>query len=203
MAASSSASWAAASRRGACRRPAQGSGGSWLACHRRRLGGPHVPWHCGPAELASLDTPMRCLRPPPLCARWWSPPTPASGCFCSPRLARRRRSSPPVGLREPFTAEEQAYPPHVLALLAAVHIWYYIPCSCSTTTSWVAAPPARRRAAGVLSDLTVTLRTDNQAVSWLRMKRYINRFLACWLDEIEEFRFDVEESQVAITRQTR
>ena len=49
----------------------------------------------------------------------------------------------------------------------------------------------------------MTLRTDNQAVSWLRMKRYINRFLACWLDEIEEFRFDVEASQVAITRQTR
>ena len=37
-----------------------------------------------------------------------------------------------------------------------------------------------------------TLRTDNQAVSWLRTKRDINRFLARWLDEIEEFRFDIE-----------
>ena len=43
---------------------------------------------------------------------------------------------------------------------------------------------------GVRSDFT--LRTDNQAVSWLRTKRDINRFMARWLDEIEEFRFDVE-----------
>ena len=31
-----------------------------------------------------------------------------------------------------------------------------------------------------------------QAVSWLRRKRDINCFLVRWLDEIEEFRFDVE-----------
>ena len=69
-----------------------------------------------------------------------------------------------------------------------------------------ARPPARQLAAadsteiavgsgaprppGVLSDFT--LRTDKQAVSWLRTERDINRFLAPWLDEIEEFRFDVE-----------
>ena len=34
--------------------------------------------------------------------------------------------------------------------------------------------------------------TDNQAVSWLRSKRDVNRFMARWLDELEEFRFDVE-----------
>jgi hypothetical protein len=46
------------------------------------------------------------------------------------------------------------------------------------------------RPPGTLSDFT--LRTDNQAVSWLRTKREVNRFLARWLDEIEEFRFEVE-----------
>jgi len=46
------------------------------------------------------------------------------------------------------------------------------------------------RPPGVLSDFT--LRIDNQAVTWLRTKRDINRFMARWLDEIEEFRFDVE-----------
>ena len=41
---------------------------------------------------------------------------------------------------------------------------------------------------GVLSDFT--LRTDNQAISWLCTKQDISRILARWLDEIEEFRFD-------------
>ena len=81
-----------------------------------------------------------------------------------------------------LTAAEQAYPPHVLELLAVVHALrvfrHYL------LGSGAPRPP------GVLSDFT--LRTDNQAVSWLRTKRDINRFLARWLDEIEEFRFDVE-----------
>ena len=46
------------------------------------------------------------------------------------------------------------------------------------------------RPEGVRSDFTI--RTDNQAVSWLRSKRDVNRFMARWLDELEEFRFDVE-----------
>lgn len=46
------------------------------------------------------------------------------------------------------------------------------------------------RPQGVLSDFT--LPTDNQADSWLHRKLDINRFLARWFDEIEEFRFDVE-----------
>ena len=77
-----------------------------------------------------------------------------------------------------LTAAEQAYPPHVLDLLAVVHALrvfrHYL------LGSGAPRPP------GVHSDFT--LRTDNRAVSWLR----INRFLARWLDEIEEFRFDVE-----------
>ena len=80
------------------------------------------------------------------------------------------------------TAAEQAYPPHVLELLAVVKnllmFRHYL------LGSGASRPPE------VLSDFT--LRTDNQAVSWLRTKRDINRFLARRLDEIEEFRSDVE-----------
>ena len=45
---------------------------------------------------------------------------------------------------------------------------------------------------GVFSDYT--LRTDNQAVSWLRTNFNTIRFPARWLDQIdsEEIRFDVE-----------
>ena len=46
------------------------------------------------------------------------------------------------------------------------------------------------RPQGVLSDFTP--QTDNQAVLWLRTKRDINRFMAHWLDEVEEFCFDIE-----------
>ena len=83
-----------------------------------------------------------------------------------------------------LTSAEQAYPAHVLELLllAVVHALrvfrHYL------LGSGAPHPP------GVLSDFT--LRTDNQAVTWLRTKKDINRFLARWLDEIEEFRFDVE-----------
>jgi hypothetical protein len=81
-----------------------------------------------------------------------------------------------------LTDAEQAYPSHVLELLAVVHALrvfrHYLLGSSAPR------PP------GTLSDFT--LRTDNQAVSWLRTKREVNRFLARWLDEIEEFRFEVE-----------
>ena len=93
-----------------------------------------------------------------------------------------------------LTAAEQAYPPHVLELLAVVPALrvfrHYL------QGSGAPRPP------GLLSDFT--LRTDNQAVSWLRTKQDINRFLAHWLDEIEEFRFDVERtSGAALTPPTR
>ena len=45
--------------------------------------------------------------------------------------------------------------------------------------------------------------TDNQAVSWLRTKRDINCFLVRWLDEIDEFRFDVENVPGRLNPQTR
>ncbi len=63
---------------------------------------------------------------------------------------------------------EQAYPAHILELLAVVHALrvfrHYL------LGSGAPRPP------GVLSDFT--LRTDNQAVTWHRTKREVNRFLA-------------------------
>jgi hypothetical protein len=78
-----------------------------------------------------------------------------------------------------LTAAEQAYP--VLELLAVVHALqmfrHYL------LGSGAPRPP------GVRSDCS--LQTDNKAVSWLHTKSDVNRFMARWLDEIEEFRFDV------------
>ncbi len=45
------------------------------------------------------------------------------------------------------------------------------------------------RPAGCLSDFD--LRTDNQAITWLKTKRHLNKMYVPWLDEIEDFRFDV------------
>ena len=57
------------------------------------------------------------------------------------------------------------------------------------------------RPPGVLSDFA--LQTDNQAVSWLRTKRDINRFLVRWLDEIDKFLFDVQHVSGRLNPQTR
>ncbi len=68
-----------------------------------------------------------------------------------------------------LTPAEQAYPVHVIELLAVIHgLWlfrHYPLCRGGTPR-----PP------GVRSDFT--LRTNNQTVTWLRTKRDVNRFLA-------------------------
>jgi hypothetical protein len=85
-----------------------------------------------------------------------------------------------------LTLTEQAYPAHVLELLAVVHALrvfrHYL------LGSGAPRPPGAR------SDFT--LRTDNQAVTWLRTKREVNRFLARWLDETEEY------SVLSLTKKT-
>ena len=45
------------------------------------------------------------------------------------------------------------------------------------------------RPAGCWSDFD--LRTDNQAITWLKTNRHLNKMFVRWLDEIEDFRFDV------------
>jgi len=80
-----------------------------------------------------------------------------------------------------LTAAERNYPAHILELLAVVHALrvfrHYLLGS--------GAP----RADGCLSDFD--LRTDNQAITWLKTNRHLNKMYVRWLDEIEDFRFDV------------
>ena len=78
-----------------------------------------------------------------------------------------------------FTAAEQAYLPHVLELVAVVHaLRVFRHCLLG---SGAPRPP------GVPVLSVFTLRTDNQAVSWLHTvtKRDINCIMAHWLDEIK------------------
>ena len=93
-----------------------------------------------------------------------SPSSPVSSAASS------RRWSRPARRRTPCSASKRNSPPPVLEQLAVVlglrvfrHYWL---------GSGAPRPP------GVLSDFT--LRTDKQAVSWLRTERDINRFLAPW-----------------------
>jgi hypothetical protein len=80
-----------------------------------------------------------------------------------------------------LTAAERNYPAHVLELLAVVHALrvfrHYLLGS--------GAP----RPDGCWSDFD--LRTDNQAITWLKTNRHLNKMYVRWLDEIEDFRFDV------------
>ena len=80
-----------------------------------------------------------------------------------------------------LTVTERNYPAHVLELLAVVHALrvfkHYL------LGSGAPRPP------GCGSDFD--LRTDNQAITWLKTNRHLNKMYVCWLDEIEDFRFDV------------
>ena len=80
-----------------------------------------------------------------------------------------------------LTTAERNYPAHILELLAVVHALrifrHYLLGS--------GAP----RAEGCWSDFD--LRTDNQAITWLKTNRHLNKMYVRWLDEIEDFRFDV------------
>ena len=161
-----------------------------IAAPLTRLCGPHSPWSWGPEEQRSFERLKECLTTAPVLRTFDSRrrsvlTTDASEMAISAVLTQPDDD----GIHHPvayesrkLSAAEQAYPAHVLELLAVVHALrvfrHYL------LGSGAPRPP------GVLSDFV--LRTDNQAVTWLRTKRDINRFLARWLDEIEEFRFDVE-----------
>ena len=84
-----------------------------------------------------------------------------------------------------LTTAERNYPAHVLELLAMVHdlriFRHYL--------LGTGAP----RAEGCWSDFD--LRTDNQAIKWLKTTRHLNKMYVRWLDEIEDFRFHVTHVQ--------
>ena len=80
-----------------------------------------------------------------------------------------------------LTTTERNYPAHVLELLAVVH-------SLRVFRHYLLGSGAPRPA-GCWSDFD--LRTDNQAITWLKTNRHLNKMYVRWLDEIEDFRFDV------------
>ena len=80
-----------------------------------------------------------------------------------------------------LTAAERNYPAHVLELLAVVH-------SLRAFRHYLLGGGAPRPP-GCWSDFD--LRTDNQAITWLKTNKHLNKMYVRWLDEIEDFRFDV------------
>jgi hypothetical protein len=80
-----------------------------------------------------------------------------------------------------LTAAERNYPAHVLELLAVVH-------SLRVFRHYLLGGGAPRPP-GCWSDFD--LRTDNQAITWLKTNRHLNKMYVRWLDEIEDFRFEV------------
>ncbi len=166
-----------------------------------RLFWPHASWAWGPREQQSFDRLKACLTAAPVlrtfdtCRRSVLT-TDAIEQAISAVLTQPDDDShdhPVVCESRKLAPAEQAYPAHVLELLEVVHALrvfrHYL------LGSGTPRPP------GVRSDFT--LRTDNQAVTWLRTKRDVNGFLARWLDEIEDFRFDVEHVPGAGTARAR
>jgi hypothetical protein len=80
-----------------------------------------------------------------------------------------------------LTAAEQNYPAHVLELLAVVH-------ALLVFRHYLLGGGAPRPV-GCWSYFD--LRTDNQAIAWLKTNRHLNKMYVLWLEEIEDFRFDV------------
>ena len=85
------------------------------------------------------------------------------------------------------TAAERNYLAHVLELLAVVH-------ALRTFRHYLLGDGAPRPE-GARCYLLVGFRpayavTDNQAISWLKTNRHLNKMYIRWPDEIEDFRFD-------------
>ncbi len=73
-----------------------------------------------------------------------------------------------------LTAAERNYPGHVLELRAFQH--YLL-------------GGGALRLAGCWSDFD--LRTDNQAITWLKMNKHLDKMCVRWPDKMEDFHFDV------------
>ena len=80
-----------------------------------------------------------------------------------------------------LTTAERNYPAHILELLAVVH-------ALRVFRHYLLGGGAPRPA-DCWSDFD--LRTDNQAITWLKTNKHLNKMYVRWLDEIEDFRFDV------------
>ena len=80
-----------------------------------------------------------------------------------------------------LTATERAYPARTLELLAVVH-------ALRVFKHYLLGSGAARPA-GCGSDFD--LRTDNQAITWLKTNQHLNKMYVRWLDDIADFNFDV------------
>ena len=153
------------------------------------LGSPTAKFAWSPAAQASFDAMKRALSTAPV-LRTFDPQrravltTDASGLAVAAILTQpddEGHQHPVAYESRKLTVAERNYPAHVLELLAVVHALrvfrHYLLGS--------GAP----RTAGCGSDFD--LRTDNQAITWLKTNKNLNKMYVRWLDEIEDFRFDV------------
>ena len=153
------------------------------------LGSPTARFVWSPAAQASFDALKLALSTAPV-LRTFDPrrrsvlTTDASGLAVAAILTQpddEGHQHPVAYESRKLTVAERNYPAHVLELLAVVHALrvfrHYLLGS--------GAP----RTAGCGSDFD--LRTDNQAITWLKTNKHLNKMYIRWLDEIEDFRFDV------------
>ena len=153
------------------------------------LGSPTARFAWSPAAQASFDALKLALSTAPV-LRTFDPrrravlTTDASGLAVAAILTQpddEGHQHPVAYESRKLTVAERNYPAHVLELLAVVHALrvfkHYL------LGSGAPRPP------GCGSDFD--LRTDNQAITWLKTNRHLNKMYVRWLDEIEDFRFDV------------
>ena len=153
------------------------------------LGSPTARFVWSPAAQASFDALKLALSTAPV-LRTFDPrrrsvlTTDASGLAVAAILTQpddEGHQHPVAYESRKLTVAERNYPAHVLELLAVVHALrvfkHYL------LGSGAPRPP------GCGSDFD--LRTDNQAITWLKTNRHLNKMYVRWLDEIEDFRFDV------------
>ncbi len=80
-----------------------------------------------------------------------------------------------------LTAAERNYPGQVLELLAVVH-------ALRVFKHYLLASGAPRPL-GCRSDFDLV--KDKQAITWLKTNRHLSKMYVRWLDEMEDFHFDV------------
>ena len=148
------------------------------------LASPTAKFVWSPAAQASFDALKRALSTAPV-LRTFDPQrravltTDASGMAVAAILTQPDddgHQHPVAYESRKLTVVERNYPAHVLELLAVVHALrvfrHYL------LGSGAPRPP------GCVSDFD--LRTDNQAITWLKTNKHLNKMYIRWLDEIED-----------------
>ena len=164
-------------------------GYSEVAAPLTALGSPTARFTWSPAAQTSFDALKQALSSAPV-LRTFDPArravltTDASGIAVAAILTQpddEGRQHPVAYESRKLTTAERNYPAHVLELLAVVH-------ALRVFKHYLLGGGAPRPH-GCWSDFD--LRTDNQAITWLKTNRHLNKMYVRWLDEIEDFRFDV------------